>query len=207
MADPLHPSTILVVASGVVLFSEKWANTFHFRRFVPGTPDAAEQQAVMGVVSQFYSDTVIRRSTTHQLQQLTSRRLDTAQPMPQLQSVTTNGSSTGGILPLQTSLVITLLTPVGGRRARGRLYTSGWTEDDNNAGRPEVAAITDYLQACDDLYSRALALTVPYEWVVVSNVAGGQVNPVVQARMDNVWDTQRRRTYGLAATRYSQVLT
>jgi hypothetical protein len=108
------------------------------------------------------------------------------------------GDNAGDALPRQTSGIISLVTALGGRKNRGRVYVPFPSETDNAiAGHPTAG----YVTALGDL---AAILTGPY----IGVGAGGNTNdlqPVILHRVDgsvtpitghferSFWATQRRR--------------
>lgn len=108
------------------------------------------------------------------------------------------GTSTGDILPLQTSMCVTLRTAFAGRSFRGRVYLCGYGEGGNsvngtlNSTAPSVAFVTAVKSA---LIASSLDLGV------ISRPAPdatpprpGFITPVTSiVARDAVWDTQRRR--------------
>lgn len=112
------------------------------------------------------------------------------------------GSAASNLLPLASSLVVTLRTALAGRSYRGRVYLPGATEANNSAtGNADTLAI----DAADDFITRLDAVTLQGTEVVLairSAVADGVArNPAIltpvtsHAVRDNIWDVQRRRAY------------
>lgn len=104
------------------------------------------------------------------------------------------------VLPLQVALCITLRTALAGRRFRGRVYLSGYSENQNAASGTAIAtgaAVAFVTAIKTTLTSNSLDLAVvsrPQPLLPVPWVGQASVVTAVVAR-DSVWDTQRRRAY------------
>lgn len=113
------------------------------------------------------------------------------------------GTATGDQLPLQTALVVSLLTPVGGRSGRGRVYIGGFTETANDPGsllpRASDACINAVANGFDDMADALDGLAVPAIWGVYSRKMD-DLYVALGIRVDNRWDTQRRRANRQLAT-------
>lgn len=113
-------------------------------------------------------------------------------------------------LPSEVALVLSYrnedVTAAADRWRRGRVYTGpfhlGADNDSETDSRPSVALRTVLLESAANLRDNVLDESQgSVIWVVYSKVAaaipGGQFGlgsfPVTQVRVDNAWDTQRRR--------------
>lgn len=81
-------------------------------------------------------------------------------------------------------------------RRRGRLYISGWGEASNTTGRPTTTAMDALLDAFTD-YVVAFNALGTLDASIWSRV-GNTTYTIETAKVDNSWDTQRRR--GVAPT-------
>jgi hypothetical protein len=118
---------------------------------------------------------------------------------------THNNPGTGGVgdTPMDTTMCITLRTPNGTRRGRGRIFV-GPTKDalSTGVGVPtawSTAALAAHGNACVVLGRRLGALAAapgPYLLAVLS-VADGVGRPVTSVKIDPRPDTQRRRDLNL----------
>jgi hypothetical protein len=114
------------------------------------------------------------------------------------------GTGTGAALPLETSLVISLLTGAPGARRRGRTYLGGFLASmmssvSTERGRFQASSVTAELTAFEGLLTglRGLSQSVPGALLPV--VVSGATTPpsaftITQVRCDDVPDVQRRRT-------------
>lgn len=109
--------------------------------------------------------------------------------------LSTFGTLSGDILPLQTSLCITLRTALAGKSYRGRTYITGFGEGANTSvGTCDAVAAT----AAVDFMTDLMSLTVlGNTWTLgVMSPTLGEINDVVSVEArDAIWDTQRRRSY------------
>lgn len=143
---------------------------------------------VSGALDTWISDDV-------SLERVTVRDLRTANQPEYSAPTSAAGTSTSDVLPLQTSLVVTLRTALAGRSYRGRMYMPGWAENANDAnGTASVTAIVDL-----ETWMTAIANpTVEGNlWALgVMSVTLGETNVVTAIDVrDTTWDTQRRRSY------------
>lgn len=104
------------------------------------------------------------------------------------------GTGSAATMPLQTCAVVTLQTPLAGRKFRGRMYlpAQAWALDSGSnfsvSGlvTPALASLKNFFDACN--LDSSLGGTV----AVVSN-AGSASTTVSQIAMDTRPDVQRRR--------------
>ncbi len=117
------------------------------------------------------------------------------------------GGGTGDMLPLSVAAVASLRTALAGKRFRGRIYYSGWSELQNDTnGRmsaavgPAVVAGTQGINSSLAAHSMILAVvgrprdakTIP---AVTRPALSGIMTPATATiSRDQRWDSQRRRT-------------
>lgn len=126
----------------------------------------------------------------------------TSQGAPQdRETVGTAGTATGGSLPLNCALVISLRTAKRGRSYRGRVYLSGLTlTNTNNVNQIDATKITDILGDFNSLQADLDA--GGYDIVVASKQHNGvttnpaETNEVTSFVIDANIDSQRRRLTG-----------
>lgn len=98
-------------------------------------------------------------------------------------------------MPLEVSLCASYqcdsATTVPLRRRRGRIYISGFTEAQNDAGRPASGVTSDLADAYRD-YAEATNNLADFRACVWSR-ANASLYPIERVWVDNEWDTMRSR--------------
>lgn len=104
------------------------------------------------------------------------------------------GTDTGNPLPPQTSLLVQKRTAAGGRRARGRIYTTCWSEAVNdNGGMPTLAFRQDVEITLETFADWMFTNDTP---LVVASQAGTPTNRnITDFVCGTAWRTQRRRAF------------
>lgn len=147
-------------------------------------------------------------ASTTILESLSIRSLNTAnQPLFTSTGTPLGGAATGDPLPLSVASCVTLRTALAGKRFRGRMYLSGWSETSNDtAGRMTQGASTASVQLVSAL-TNTLAVngmnlavvgrardpvTIP---AVTRPALPGIVNRATAGIVRNLkWESQRQRT-------------
>lgn len=107
------------------------------------------------------------------------------------------GTRTGGVLPANCAVVVSLLSDLVGRSRRGRIYIPGIPEEDVTENTVSSLIQAAFAAAANALVVQAQQLFV--DWVIASFVTNGApraqavLTPITQVRIDNRIDTQRRR--------------
>lgn len=111
------------------------------------------------------------------------------------------GAQSGDPLPSEVALCLSFQgARVAGEpqaRKRGRIFLGPLRTSMNTSGRPTSASVGAILDAAEDLYDGIAAITTGAGWEVWSP-ANGTSEPIVEAWVDDAFDTQRSR--GLAVT-------
>lgn len=120
------------------------------------------------------------------------------------ENTTGAGAGTGtGLLPVQTCMVVTLLTGAAGRRNRGRMYFPAYGETltgDSQFNIGSTDSLTNTLATWFENLKGGNNVGVPS---VYSKIAGS-ARPINLIRADTRPDVQRRRANRLAASGSSQ---
>jgi hypothetical protein len=82
------------------------------------------------------------------------------------------GGKTEQPLPISDALVVTLRTPARGRSARGRMYISGWTEDQWDGSLFSTNVANTALNYCNELDN--MLRTYGFSWVIASFRSNGR---------------------------------
>lgn len=143
---------------------------------------------VSGALDTFISEEV-------DLSRITVRDIRTAN-LPEFGATTVApGTSASQVLPLQIALVATLRTALAGRSYRGRFYMPGFAENANLADGTCDGAASSALETWLTAISSPTVQGNLWSLAVMSPTLG-ESNPVTAIDVrDNVWDTQRRRSY------------
>jgi hypothetical protein len=104
------------------------------------------------------------------------------------------GGQTDNILPAQIALVASLHTGLGGRSNRGRIYFSGWTEENNTADGVASSTARDQARLMAQAWStpHTFGGDVTLELGVFSRKLA-TMPYVSSVTVDSRWDVQRRR--------------
>lgn len=104
------------------------------------------------------------------------------------------GTSTGNPISPQTSLLVQKKTNSAGRRARGRIYTTCWTEDVNDNGGKPTLAFREDVETTLELF--ADWMTTNNTPLVVASQEGTPTNRIITDFVaGTAWRTQRRRAF------------
>lgn len=147
------------------------------------------------LVTSNFEDTL---ANNFKLARITVRNLDVDNQPEYSAEVDHAGLVTADVLPLSTSLCITLRTALAGRRYRGRTYLTGFAEGSNSATGTCVAGSAENARSfIEDIHgdiALGAASLSPGDGLVVASFTGGFATPVTSIVVrDLVWDTQRRR--------------
>jgi hypothetical protein len=193
------PNTYRVVSTHSFT-GETMVNVSHVRKDAGGT---TEMNAVVNHFHDFWVGTAgsSPKGISDQLQLkcvLTSISIQDISTLPfgvpTVHGYSVAGSNGGVELPLNTALVISLRTATAGRSYRGRFYlgglTSSWNTTDGAYPRPDSTRTSNTGIAFHDL---CLALIADGTPLVVASRELATSQEVTGIRIDNVFDTQRRR--------------
>lgn len=206
------PDTLRVVAHQT-RGSEEVVNVFHVQKAAIDTD--AEFTALSAAFGQFYGNASTEpagdrgiadfRDATVDLDRITIQDISAvpytdAREYPQ----SAPGTATGDLLPLQTSLCVTLRTGTANRRGRGRVFLGGFGEGANSEAtdgyaRPSTALMAAVANAFQDLLDNIQAVAVGADLGVASFV-DLDTRAVTSIKVKNVWSTQRRRTESVPIT-------
>lgn len=170
---------------------EQWSFTLHTEGTV-STGDANDSLAA--AITAAYSngfatitspDVVTTIASTAGINEATdgqTTRVETVLSLP--------GTSEDEMLPFQCATAITLITALANRHGRGRFFLPPLAAGILDAGRVSAAGISNLDTAFTAFFAE---LTTDGLTPVVRNRTGHISTPVVEARVGDVIDTQRRR--------------
>lgn len=207
------PNGWKVVVAGSNPGGEVWNNVFHFS--FTGTPTPVQLTALRDDIAQFWlavqpTGIVALRSDDHIVTSVTSQDIRTVpNPAPEIAPVVSGaGTNTGEMMPMECAVVISWLTALSGRSYRGRSYIGGWTEAANGQ-LPAPTGPPGFLNRAEVINSVAAVFGglkadgwIPSVLSLVNDKVArptGVLTPIVAARVDQRWDTQRRRDVAWAA--------
>ena len=124
----------------------------------------------------------------------------TAELVSEADMTAVTGASAGQTLPLQCSMVATLLTGRPGRSYRGRMYLPATNA---TLSQGQFSSITDATAAGVAQLLGQVKNVAPTMQPVVASATVGVMTPIVQVRIDSKIDTQRRRSQSLIPARTS----
>jgi len=105
------------------------------------------------------------------------------------------GTKAGDPLPANVASVVTWLTGLAGRRARGRTFMFGWTDSDfigSTLISAGLVALSNWASTCIS-YAGAVGVAVDFSVLSLKDMV---LRPVNGYRIDVVADSQRRRLPG-----------
>lgn len=201
------PATDRLVKAEIRFLSnvQRVENVLHFRNTID-SPTPENMQAL--------ADAIVDQVTDNWLPLMNSSTTFTEVYVEEYaddisQSATASGANAPGTagalaMPGGSTFVVSLRTQFTGRSRRGRTYTIGMEETQQNGGVVTDAYRNAWLAAFNGL--RAATLTIQWELVIASLVSGGVprstalVTPVNACiAVDNFVDSQRRRLRGRGA--------
>ncbi len=117
---------------------------------------------------------------------------------------TAKGSSSQVPLPPEVALVVSLKTEMPGRSGRGRLYMGGFDKDALFTGGLVKPVVQDTVVQALATFGNTMKMptgagTDRLNWVVLSRTKT-MVNRIVETRVGDLWDVQRRRQNALFET-------
>jgi hypothetical protein len=197
--------------------NEDRVNVLHIRmKSGSGTPEGAADVAAINVMGVFRTvqvdDYVVALVRGRQLVGGDGALERTYSPVLQ-------GNSTGDPLPSQIALCASLKTGFAGRRNRGRIYPSSFSEGFNVGGIPlagDIATLQSNINVVVGLYG-AGGSNADYEWGIFSRVNGGTlIDPgpppvygppwnaagfkaISEVVIRPFWATQRKRRLGVGS--------
>lgn len=188
-------------------FGEPMVNTFHVE--IPGGYGSSDLEGVCELFRDWWNGTTVGvyvplqdfQSSAVVLESITARSMAAATDPTFELSVNAAGGDATEVMPYQLAIVASWKTGFSGRSFRGRTYLGGITQQYNDGGAVTAAGVAALQITMQTLIDQVEAVATQ-QLVVVSKYSGGApraagvTTPITSVTIDNVWDTQRRRSHG-----------
>lgn len=170
---------------------ERWSFTYHTEGVLSvGDAEAANAAAITGAYSNGFAtittgNVVTTLSATASIDPLTDKQTTRAETVLSL-----SGTDIGEVLPAQCATAISIVTAQATRSGRGRFYLPPLAVSTVAAGRLSAGALTNLQTAFTNFFD---VLETAGLQIVVRNRTLHQSTVVIDAKVGDVIDTQRRR--------------
>lgn len=198
MPLPVIPSVCRVAVRGTCPSGQRWVNVVHVHKAAAGAWVAGDIAVVQPLLVRLWkgaafgagADWMGNCNTTCTIDDMTYTPLDGSSPST-VQTVALAGVSASVSLPSEVAFVLTLRTPIRGRRARGRIYLPPPVNGAMVApGVLQATSVTATVAQATGLQTALIAAGFSLE---VTSYKFVQTNAVTVFSMDNKGDVQRGR--------------